>query len=70
MTRINNITYVNNIKDIEYVKKHKFNLFNNVIVGPSNMIDKITDDRELYLSLIAQQNRFAINNYKEENDYE
>lgn len=67
MTSRNHSTiYINNDKDIEYVKKHKLDLFNNIIIGPSNMVDKITDNRELYLILIAQQNRFAINNYKEE----
>lgn len=64
--RASKITYVNNDKDVEYVKKNRFKLFNNIIVAPSNIIDKITLDDKLYKQLIIQQNKFAINNYKEE----
>lgn len=64
--RASKITYVNNDKDVEYVKKNRFRLFNNIIVAPSNIIDKITLDDKLYKQLIIQQNKFAINNYKEE----
>lgn len=64
--RASKITYVNNDKDVEYVKKNQFKLFNNIIVAPSNIIDKITLDDKLYKQLIIQQNKFAINNYKGE----
>lgn len=64
--RASKITYVNNDKDVEYVKKNRFKLFNNIIVAPSNIIDKITLDDKLYKQLIIQQNKFAINNYKGE----
>ena len=60
------ITYANNDKDVDYIKRNKFKLFNNIIVAPSNIIDKITLDDKLYKQLIIQQNRFAINNYKEQ----
>jgi hypothetical protein len=59
------ITYANNDKDVEYVKRNRFRLFNNIIVAPSNIMDKITLDDKLYRQLIIQQNKFAINNYKE-----
>lgn len=60
------ITYVNNENDINYIKKHKFNLTNNIITGPSNIINKIVEDRPLYTNLLLLNNRFAVNNYKEE----
>lgn len=60
------ITYANNDKDVEYIKRNRFKLFNNIIVAPSNIMDKITLDDKLYRQLIIQQNKFAINNYKEE----
>lgn len=60
------ITYANNDKDVEYIKRNRFKLFNNIIVAPSSIMDKITLDDKLYRQLIIQQNKFAINNYKEE----
>ena len=60
------ITYASNDKDVEYIKRNRFKLFNNIIVAPSGIMDKITLDDKLYRQLIIQQNKFAINNYKEE----
>lgn len=60
------ITYASNDKDVEYIKRNRFKLFNNIIVAPSSIMDKITLDDKLYRQLIIQQNKFAINNYKEE----
>jgi len=64
--RATKITYASNDKDVEYIKKNRFKLFNNIIVAPSGIMDKITLDDKLYRQLIIQQNKFAINNYKEE----
>lgn len=64
--RVPNITYASNDKDVEYIKRNRFKLFNNIIVAPSSIMDKITLDDKLYRQLIIQQNKFAINNYKEE----
>lgn len=62
--------YVNNDRDIEYIKRHRFSLFNNIITGPSRIIDKISEDESLYPQLVIQQNRFAVNNYKEDSSEE
>lgn len=62
--------YVNNDRDIEYIKRHRFSLFNNIITGPSRIIDKISEDKSLYPQLVIQQNRFAVNNYKEDSSEE
>lgn len=64
--RVSKITYASNDKDVEYIKRNRFKLFNNIIVAPSSIMDKITLDDKLYRQLIIQQNKFAINNYKEE----
>lgn len=64
--RATKITYASNDKDVEYIKRNRFKLFNNIIVAPSSIMDKITLDDKLYRQLIIQQNKFAINNYKEE----
>lgn len=64
--RATKITYASNDKDVEYIKRNRFKLFNNIIVAPSGIMDKITLDDKLYRQLIIQQNKFAINNYKEE----
>lgn len=64
--RVSKITYASNDKDVEYIKRNRFKLFNNIIVAPSGIMDKITLDDKLYRQLIIQQNKFAINNYKEE----
>ena len=61
-----NTIHVKNNKDIEYIKKHRFNLFYTIITGPPNNIDKIAEDEQLYTQLILQQNRFAVNNYRKE----
>lgn len=63
--RASKITYANNDKDVEYIKRNRFKLFNSIIVAPSSIMDKITLDDKLYRQLIIQQNKFAINNYKE-----
>ena len=64
--RVSKITYASNDKDVEYIKRNRFKIFNNIIVAPSSIMDKITLDDKLYRQLIIQQNKFAINNYKEE----
>ncbi len=63
--RVLKATYANNDKDVEYIKRNRFKLFNNIIIAPSNIMDKITLDDKLYKQLIIQQNRFAINNYRD-----
>ena len=64
--RVSKITYASNDKDVEYIKRNRFKIFNNIIVAPSSIMDKITLDDKLYRQLIIQQNKFAINNYKKE----